>query len=173
MPLTAIMSSDTKKSKESTTTSTTDARVNVTHIFDAANDNFSKLVNESARVQPQYAQAVSNLQQEYIDSVRNAIQTSNSVQKQLVNSNFNNISIPEATAPYVQGLVKQSTDFTDNLIRITDINNQLAINALGVLRENVKNYSRTLEAAAEYNSNLAKAWASSYSSFQQQLGTTR
>jgi hypothetical protein len=90
-----------------------------------------------------------------------------------VNSNFNNISIPEATAPYVQGLVKQSTDFTDNLIRITDINNQLAINALGVLRENVKNYSRTLEAAAEYNSNLAKAWASSYSSFQQQLGTTR
>ena len=52
---------------------------------------------------------------------------------------------------------------------MTDINNQLTINVLNALRENVKNYSRTVEATAEFNSNLAKAWASSYSSVQQQL----
>jgi hypothetical protein len=32
----------------------------------------------------------------------------------------------------------------------------------------VKNFSRTVEAAAEYNSNLARSWASSYLSFQPQ-----
>ncbi len=163
------MSSENKRSKDSTASEP----VNVTQIFDAANENFLALVNESSKVQPQYAQAVSNLQLEYIDVVRNSIQTTISIQKQFANSfnNFNNMNIPGTAAPY--GLVKQSTDLTNNIVRITDINNQLTINALNALRENVRNYSRTVEAAAEYNSNLAKAWTSSYSAFQQQFTTNR
>lgn len=172
MPPPTNMSSESKRSKENTA-SATDTPVSITHIFNAANENFTKLVNETAKVQLQYAEAASNLQQEYIDAVRSAIQTSTSVQKQLANSNFNNIIIPETAAPYVQGSVKLSTDFTNNLISITDINNQLAINALSVFRENVKNYSRTVEVAAEYNSNLAKTWTASYQSFQQQFSTNR
>ena len=102
-----------------------------------------------------------------------AIQTITSVQKQFVNSNssFNNVIISDTTAPYIQNLVKQSNDFTNNIVRMTDINNQLTINVLNALRENVKNYSRTVEATAEFNSNLAKAWTSSYSSVQQQFTT--
>lgn len=172
------MSTENRKSKDSTTTTTTpnasaNASINVSQIVDAANENVTKLVNESSRVQPQYAQAISNLQQEYIDALRNAIQRTFSVQKQLVtsNSNFNNFAVPEAAAPYVQGLVKQSDDITNNFISVADTNNQLTINALNVLRENVKNFSRTVEAAAEYNSNLAKSWASSYPTFQPQQFT--
>jgi len=165
------MSSESKKSKDSTTTSANATTINASQIVDAANENVTKLVNESSKVQPQYAQAISNLQQEYIDALRNAIQRTFSVQKQLVtsNSNFNNFVVPDAAAPYVQGLVKQSDELTNNFISVADINNQLTINALNVLRENVKNFSRTVEAATEYNSNLARSWASSYSSFQQQF----
>jgi hypothetical protein len=163
------MSSENKKSRDSATTST-NATINVSQIVDAASENVTKLVNESSKVQPQYAQAISNLQQEYIDALRNAIQRTFSVQKQLVtsNSNFNNFVVPDAAAPYLQGLVKQSDELTNNFISVADINNQLTINALNVLRENVKNFSRTVEAAAEYNSNLARSWASSYLSFQPQ-----
>jgi len=163
------MSSENKKSRDSATTST-NSTINVSQIVDAANENVTKLVNESSKVQPQYAQAISNLQQEYIDALRNAIQRTFSVQKQLVtsNSNFNNFVVPDAAAPYLQGLVKQSDELTNNFISVADINNQLTINALNVLRENVKNFSRTVEAAAEYNSNLARSWASSYLSFQPQ-----
>jgi len=161
------MSSESKKSKDSTATNT-NATINVSQIVDAANQNVTKLVNESSKVQPQYAQAISNLQQEYIDALRNAIQRAFSVQRQLVssNDNFNSFVVPEAAAPYLQGLVKQSDDLINNFISVADINNQLTINALNVLRENVKNFSRTVEAAAEYNSNLAKSLASSYPSFQ-------
>lgn len=169
-----MSSTETKRSKD--VTATTDTAVNVNQILDAAHENFTKLVNESARIQPQYAQAVSNLQQEYMDAVKSAIQTTTSVQKQLAssNNNFNNfITSDTAATPYVQGIVRQSSEITNNVIRIADINNQLAINALNVLRENVRNYSKTVEAAAEYNSNLANAWASSYSSFQQQFTTNR
>ena len=146
--------------------------VNVT-LFDVANENFTKLVNQSAKVQPEYAQAISNLQQEYIGASRNAIQTTTSVQKQFANSNsgLNNVVVSDTAAPYIQSLVKQSNDFTNNIVRMTDINNQLTINVLNALRENVKNYSRTVEATAEFNSNLAKAWTSSYSSVQQQFTT--
>jgi hypothetical protein len=180
------MSTENKKSKDSTTATTTSsstttaagasatASINVSQMFDAANENVTKLVNEYSKVQPQYAQAISNLQQEYIDALRNAIQRTFSVQKQLVasNNNFNNFIVPEAAVPYVQGLVKQSDDITNNFISVADINNQLTINALNVARENVKNFSRTVEAAAEYNSNLAKSWASSYPSFQPPQFTT-
>lgn len=149
------------------------AAINVTHIVDAANENFIKLVNEAGKVQPQYAQAISNLQQEYIEAVKNAIQTMTSVEKQFANSsnsgNFNNIAVSDTAAPYVQGFVKQSNDFTNNIIRIADINNQLTINALNALRENVKNASRTIEATSEFNSNIARAWATSYSAVQQQF----
>ena len=170
------MYSENKKSRDSTTTGTTsNAIINVSQIVDSANENVTKLVNESSKVQPQYAQAISNLQQEYIDALRNAIHRAFSVQKQLVtsNSNFNNFAVPEAAAPYVQGLVKQSDDITNNFISVADTNNQLTINALNVLRENVKNFSRTVEAAAEYNSNLARSWASSIPSFQQQIASSR
>lgn len=147
---------------------------NVTHIVDAANENFTKLVNEAGKVQPQYAQAISNLQQEYIEAVRNAIQTITSVERQFANSNSsnsNNVAVSDTAAPYVQGFVKQSNDFTNNIIRIADINNQLAINALNALRENVKNANRTVEAIAEFNSNMARVWATSYSAVQQQFAT--
>lgn len=170
-----MSTAENKTSKYSTNT-TKDAAaataVNVTHIVDAANENFTKLLNEAGKVQPQYAQAISNLQQEYIEAVRNAIQTITSVEKQFANSNsgnLNNFVISDTAAPYVQGFVKQSNDFTNNIIRIADINNQLTINALNALRENVKNASRTVEATAEFSSNIARAWATSNSAVQQQF----
>lgn len=94
------MSSENKKSKDSTTTST-NVSINASQIVDAPNENVTKLVNESSKVQPQYAQAISNLQQEYIDALRNAIQRTFSVQRQLLasNSNFNNFIVPEAAHP--------------------------------------------------------------------------
>jgi hypothetical protein len=171
-----VMSTTENKTSKDSTSTTKDAAaataVNVTHVFDVANENFTKLVNESAKVQPQYAQAISNLQQEYIEAVRNAIQTITSVEKQFANSNssnFNNVVISDTAAPYVQGFVKQSNDFTNNIIRMADISNQLTINALNALRESVKNSSRTVEATADFNANVAKAWATSYSAVQQQF----
>jgi hypothetical protein len=172
--LIVMSTSENKTSTSTTKDAAAPAAVNATHIFDVTNENFTKLVNEAARIQPQYAQAISNLQQEYIEVVKNAIQTTTSVEKQFASSNtsnFNNVVVSDTAAPYIQGFVKQSNDFTNNVIRMTGINNQLTINALNALRENVKNSSRTVEAIAEFNSNLAKAWTTIYSSVRQQFAT--
>jgi phosphoribosylanthranilate isomerase len=173
--LIGMSTAENKTSKSSTSTAkdaAAPAVVNVAPIFDVANENFTKLVNEAAKVQLQYVQAISNLDQEYIEAARNAIQTITSVEKQFTNSNssnFNNVVVSDTAAPYIQGIVKQSNDFTNNIIRMADISNQLTINSLNALREGVKDSSRTVEATAEFNTNVAKAWAISYSTVQQQF----
>jgi hypothetical protein len=170
VPLIGMSTAENKTSKSSTSTAkdaAAPAVVNVAPIFDVA-----KLVNEAAKVQLQYVQAISNLEQEYIEAARNAIQTITSVEKQFTNSNssnFNNVVVSDTAAPYIQGIVKQSNDFTNNIIRMADISNQLTINSLNALREGVKDSSRTVEATAEFNTNVAKAWAISYSTVQQQF----
>lgn len=175
------MSTPENKTSKSSTSNAKDAAaapaaapaaVNVALIFYVANENFTKLVNEAAKVQLQYAQAISNLEQEYIEAARNAIQTITSVEKQFANSNssnFNNVVVSDAAAPYIQGIEKQSNEFTNNIIRMADISSQLTINSLNALREGVKDSSRTVEATAEFSVNMAKAWAMSYSAVQQQF----
>jgi phosphoribosylanthranilate isomerase len=170
-----MSTAENKTSKSSTSTAkdaAAPAIVNVAPIFDVANENVTKLVNEAAKVQLQYVQAISNLEQEHIEAARNLIQTITSVEKQFTNSNssnFNNVVISDTAAPYIQGIVKQSNDFTNNIIRMADISNQLTINSLNALREGVKDSSRTVEATAEFSTNVAKAWAISYSTVQQQF----
>lgn len=75
-----------------------------------------------------------------------------------------NITVPGI---YTEQVLKQANDFTSNLIRTVGTNNQLAINALDAARENVKIYSRTVDAITEFSTNAVKAWISLYSAQQQ------
>lgn len=172
------MSSENKRSKNNTTTesaasaptTTTTTTFDITELFETADENLTKFVNEFAKTQPEYVQAVSNLQQEYIDAARETIKIGSSLQKQLVNSSNNyKIELPATMEPFVQRFVNQTKDFTNNVIGVTDINAQFAINALNATRENLKNNRRMVKAAAEYNSNITNAWISSLSPFQKQF----
>jgi hypothetical protein len=75
------------------------------------------------------------------------------------------------TAPgtFTEQFAKQANEFTGNLIRAVGTNNQLTINALDAARENVKIYSRTVDAITEFNTNVVKAWSALYSAQQQQF----
>jgi hypothetical protein len=52
------------------------------HVFDTVKENFVRAVDQMANVQPQYAQAFSNLQLDYIQTTKNMIQNTISSQKQ-------------------------------------------------------------------------------------------
>jgi nickel-dependent lactate racemase len=170
------MSSESKrprdKNVEEATTHAPEATTtfNLAQLFDSADENLTKFVNEFSKAQPEYAQAVSNLQQEYIDAAKDSIKTGTSIQKQLINSSrISNAIIPATTAPSIQQLVNQSNDFTNNMVRITEINSQFVINALNATKENLKNNRRLAKATAEYSSNIANAWTSALSSVQNQF----
>jgi hypothetical protein len=92
------------------------------------------------------------------------IQTAFANQKQVVAHALNT---PQALQ-VSEEIAKQSTEVTNSIIRSVGIFNQLGVTALDSARENVKIYGRTVDALTDFNNNILKAWASYWSSPQQQ-----
>jgi hypothetical protein len=134
-----------------------------THVFDTVRENFVRAVDQMANVQPQYSQAFSNLQLDYIQTAKNVIQNTISAQKQLAGS----WNIPVST-PYTEQFTRQSNEITNNALRAVDINNKLAINAVDVTRENLRIYNRTVDAVTEFSNNIAKVCTAFSAAAQQQ-----
>jgi hypothetical protein len=153
---------DNDKSKDANNTNsrvTTDVQT----IYDTLNENLVKFVNEWTKAQPQYSQAISNLQLDYIDTTRNIINTAISFQKALNNSNNYSNWNPEVATPYVEQFTKQSNEVVTSLIRTAAVNNQLTTNMLDAARENLRSYNKTIDAVTEFNTSAAKAWNSFFS----------
>ena len=125
------------------------------NIYDTIKENFIRTVDEWAKIQPQYSQSISNLQLDFIQTIKNTIQNAISSHKQITGGwNFT------IAAPYLDHFAKQSNDITNNMIRTAVINNQLTITAFDAARENLKIYNRTIETVTDYNNDIAKAWNS-------------
>jgi hypothetical protein len=150
---------DNKSKGESSAVRSSD----VTHVFDTVKENFVRTVDEMAKVQPQYSQAFSNLQLDFIQTTKNMIQNTISSQKQLVGSWNNTVS-----TPYAEHFTRQTNEITNNTLRAVGITNQLAINALDLARENLKIYNRTVDAVTEFGTNIAKTCTAFSAAAQQQ-----
>ena len=151
--------SEKRTTKDEGTTTTT--RRN--EVTDIVRDNTLRIVDEIAKVQPQFAQSISNLQLDNIQTIRNIIQTAFANQKEVVPA----LNTPQ-TVQFSEYFAKQSTEVTNNIIRSVGILNQLSINALDSARENLKTFSRTTDAVTDFNNNIVKAWTSYWHSQQQQ-----
>jgi phenylalanyl-tRNA synthetase alpha subunit len=151
---------DNKSKDESNTAEVS----SITHMFDTVRENFVRAVDHMANVQPQYAQAFSNLQLDYIQTAKNVIQNTISAQKQLVGS----WNIMPVSTPYAEQVTRQSNEITNNALKAVDINNKLAINAVDVARENLRIYNQTVDAVTEFSNNIARACTAFSAAAQQQ-----
>ena len=151
--------SEKKPSRDEGTTSTNE-------IIDTVRDNAVRIFDELAKVQPQLAHSISNLQLDYIQTLRSVIQTAFANQKQVLSG----LNIPQ-NPQISEQVAKQFTEITSNVIRSVGIFNQLGVNALDAARENLKIYNRTVDAFTEYNDNVLKAWTSYWSAQQQHFHT--
>ena len=153
----------TARDNEGITITTTTGRAN--EVSDIIRDNTLRIVDEVAKVQPQFAQAISNLQLDNIQAIRSMVQTAFANQKQVAAHAMN---VPQ-TLQVSEEIAKQSTEATNSIIRSVGIFNQLEVTALDSARENLKIYGRTLDALTDFNNNIVKAWTSYWSSPQHQL----
>jgi hypothetical protein len=135
-----------------------------TEAIDSVRDNVLRIADEVAKVQPQFAQSISNLQLDYFQSVNSTIQTGFANQKQILSA-LNIPQIPQVS----EQMAKQSTDLAANVASSIGIFNQLNLNALEAARENVKIYNRTVDTFTDFNNNLLKTWAGYWSAQQQQF----
>src|ERR687896_729612 len=121
----------TKDNEVTITTSTTEGRVN--EVSDIVRDNTLRIVDEVAKVQPQFAQSISNLQLDNIQAVRSMIQTAFANQKQFIVHAPNS---PQASQ-VSEAVAHQSTEVTNSVIRSVGISSQLGVTALDAAREHV------------------------------------
>jgi hypothetical protein len=155
--------SDKRTTRDEGTTITATSKAN--DVSDIVRDNALRIVDEVAKVQPQFAQSISNLQVDNIQTVRSMIQTAFANHKQFIvyAPNF-----PQ-TLQMSEVVANQSTEITNGIIRSIGIFNQLGVTALDSAREHVNIYKRTVDAVTDFNNDLLKAWTSYGNSQQQQL----
>jgi hypothetical protein len=152
--------SDKKTTRDERTTITTTPKAN--DVSDIVRDNTLRIVDEVAKVQPQFAQSISNLHLDNIQTVRSMIQTAFANQKQFI---VHTPNIPQASQ-VSEVVANQSAEITNSIIRSVGIFNQLGITALDSAREHVNIYKRTVDAVTDVNNNIMNAWTSYWSSQQ-------
>jgi hypothetical protein len=140
-------------------------------MYNILNENFTRALNEIAKFQPQYFQSISNLQLDFIQTTKNTIQNIMSAQKQMAsNNNIRNRfwNIPPLSPPilYMEQFARQLNEFTNNTIRVCNLNNQFTITILDAIRENLNIYNRATDELSKYNTNMVKAWNSFFSAKQ-------
>ncbi len=158
---------DTNKIKEINSTIAQDS----SEMFDAYKHGVLKVTEEVSKFQPQYAQSISNLQQEYIQMTKEFVNKAFAAQRNWAGSNVTSTSttFPTSTyAPYAEQFRRQSNEITAQALSVFDTSNQLAINAKNAARENVKLYGKAIDAVTEFNNNVANAWSSFFTSTQRQ-----
>jgi hypothetical protein len=154
--------SDKRTTRDEGTAITTTSKAN--DVSDIVRDNTLRIVDEVAKVQPQFAQAISNLQLDNIQTVRSMVQTAFANQKQFI---VHAPNLPQ-TSQVSEVVANQSTEITNSVIRSVGIFNQLGVTALDSAREHVNIYKRTVDAVTDFNNNILKAWTSYWNSQQQQ-----
>jgi hypothetical protein len=151
--------------EEGSTTKEVNTRQN-NNIRDMLNESYTKVVSEMTKFQPQYLQSLSNLQLDYMETIRNMRENLTFMENQVPYSNKNNNknnanwNIPLLYAEQVAK--NQLDDFTTNISRILTINNQLTLTAMDAARENLNICNKVMNALVEFNSNITKTWNSFY-----------
>ena len=82
------------------------------------------IINEIAKVQPKYAQSLSNFQVEYFEATKNVIQNVSNLQSTLLENNWNNFD--NRSAIYTEQIKNQVYIFTENFVKACEIWNQIA-----------------------------------------------
>ena len=136
----------------------------IAEINDSMRDNTLRVVDEIARVQPQVTQSISSLQLDTIESSKNTVRTAFDTQKQIASGL--NLSVQSQVSEQITG---PSNEITNNFVRATGIYHRLVLSAVDAARENTKVYSKTVDAFAEYNTNILNAWTSFWDAQQQQF----
>ena len=136
-------------------------------VLNTYKENMLRTIDEISKYQPKYAQAISNLQQDYLQVTKESINRTFAIQKSWYGKQ-SNAYFPTVPSAYAENYRKQSEEFTSQAFHVFDTSNQLAIDSLNASWENIKLYNKTVETVIEYNANMADTWSNYFTSAQKQ-----
>lgn len=131
---------------------------NIQDIIESMQGSLFEITNEIAKVQPRYAQSVSNFQAEYLEAIKMVIQTFTNFQSTLIK--FSWINLDNRSTLYTDQVKNQVTLLTENIIKTFDVWNQITLDSIDISKENIKIYTEAMTSIDIRNRDLISSWNS-------------
>ena len=122
-------------------------------IFSVYQQNVDKFFNGIRTSVPQYHQAITNVQQEFIQAYENIADSAVTLQKEYAKKAGIVSNIPESTIKVIQ-------DTTEEVVKATSIQNQVTLATIDAAQQNIKTFNDNANSFAELNRNILQSWIS-------------
>ena len=122
-------------------------------LFSVYHQNVDKFFNGIRTSVPQYHQAITNVQQEYLQAYENIVDSTVSLQKEFTRKTGVETKIPDTAVKVIQ-------DTTEELVKATSIQNQVTLATIDATQQNIKTFNDNAKSFAELNRNILKSWIS-------------
>ena len=127
----------------------------VKDIYGVYQQNVDKLFDGIRQQVPRYHQSVTNVQQEYLQAVENIFNSSVALQKEFARKAGITTNVPEAALKVVR-------DTTEELVKASTIQNQIALATIDATQQNIKTFNDNAKAFADLNKNILQSWISAF-----------
>ncbi len=127
----------------------------VKDIYGVYQQNVDKLFAGIRQQVPRYHQSVTNVQQEYLQAVENIFNSSVALQKEFAKKAGITTNVPEAALKVVR-------DTTEELVKASTIQNQIALATIDATQQNIKTFNDNAKAFADLNKNILQSWISAF-----------
>ena len=135
-------------SKNEQTTSSKD-------LFSVYHQNLDKFFNGIRTSVPQYHQAITNVQQEYLQAFENVTDSTLTLQKEFAKKAGIASNIPEAS-------IKVMQDTAEEITKAASIQNQITLATIDATQQNIKTFNDNAKSFAELNRNILESWISAF-----------
>lgn len=124
-------------------------------LFSVYQQNVDKFFNGIRTSVPQYHQAITNVQQEFIQAYENVADSTLTLQKEFAKKAGIAANIPEAT-------LKVINDTTEEFVKATSIQNQVTLATIDATQQNIKTFNDNAKSFADLNRNILQSWISAF-----------
>ena len=124
-------------------------------LFSVYQQNVDKFFNGIRTSVPQYHQAITNVQQEFLQAYENIADSTLTLQKEFAKKSGIAANIPEAT-------IKVMQDTTEEIVKASSIQNQVTLATIDATQQNIKTFNDNAKSFAELNRNILQSWISAF-----------
>ena len=124
-------------------------------IYAVYQQNVDKYLDSVKQSVPRYHQSVTNAQQEYVEACENVANSCITLQKEFANKAGITTNVPEAALKVIR-------DTTEEVVKATSIQNQIALAAIDAAQQNIKTFNDNAKSFADLNKSILQSWISAF-----------
>ena len=124
-------------------------------MFSVYQENVDKIFSGIRHSVPQYHQSITNVQQEYLQTYENIVDSTITLQKEYAKKAGIVTNIPQTTLKVIH-------DTTEEFVKASSIQNQITLATIDATQQNIKTFNDNAKSFADLNRNILQSWISAF-----------